>query len=139
TSGSSAIVAINNKKEVYLVKQWRYALDRSSIELPWGGRKKNETNLQCAKRELREETGLIAKKWSLLSRSSICPGILNEQAYIYLATDVSQKGRIYIPEEGDQEVITIPFQQAYQWAISKRLLDAVTISGIFLAREKLGL
>lgn len=139
TSGSSAIVALTKKNEIYLIKQWRYPLNRLSIELPWGGQKKGESGLQCAKRELKEETGLTAKKWNVLTRSSVCPGIVNEEAYIYLAQDLIQGKRHYYPEEGDQVVIKIPFSKAHQWIMKKRIHDAVTIAGVLLAKEYLKL
>ncbi len=139
TSGSSAIVALTKKNEINLIKQWRYPLNRLSIELPWGGQKKGESGLQCAKRELKEETGLTAKKWNLLTRSSVCPGIVNEDAYIYLAQGLTEGRRKTLSEESDQTVVVIPFKLVYQWIMKKKIHDAVTIAGVLLAKEYLKL
>jgi len=135
TTGSSAIVAIDEQEYIYLIKQWRYPLDQYTLELPWGGRKKQETYWQAAKRELREEAGLTAKRWKALGKIADCPGIVNEFAYLYLAQNLAVQKPIVLSEEGVQKVMRVPFIKAYRWALQGRIQDAVCVAGI--ARAKL--
>ncbi len=135
--GASAVVAINKEKRIYLVKQYRYPLQRHTLELPWGGRKSKESYLQTAKRELREETGLIARKWKHLGKVADLPGLVNEFVSIYLAQDLTAKKPIIPLEEGDQQIIIMPFKKAYDWAITGKIKDAVAVTGIVRAKKYL--
>lgn len=129
-TSSSAIIALTKDNKVYLVKQWRYPLACYTIELPWGGRKKNENFLQCAKRELEEEVGIRAQQWKSLGKVADCPGIVNEFVALYLAQGIQETHRIGISEESDQRVVLVPFARAWRWALDGTIRDAVTITGL---------
>src|SRR6266568_3431323 len=58
-----SVVALNAEREIYLIKEYNYALDNYNYKLPSGGIDAGETPLDGAKRELEEETGLIANNW----------------------------------------------------------------------------
>ncbi|MBI5038104.1 MAG: NUDIX hydrolase [Candidatus Kerfeldbacteria bacterium] len=133
-TGSSIIVALNKAGELYLVKQWRYPLSSYTLELPWGGRKPRETYLQAAKRELREEAGLVAQSWKSLGRVADCPGIVNELVSIFLARELKKVGTVTISEESDQSVATIPFSKAFRWVQTGKINDAVSIAALTRAK-----
>lgn len=86
--GSAVIMPVDAKKRVLLVKQYRLPARRFLWELPAGKIDPGETALQAAKRELKEETGCKAKKWSKLVDFFPSPGFLAEKMTIYLAQDL---------------------------------------------------
>lgn len=135
---SVATVAVTKKQEIFLIKQWRYTLGYPTIELPWGGSKKNETPLAAAKRELAEEAGLKAKKWKLLGSVEDYPGISTERAHIFLARELSKVKRRL---DGTEELalIKVPFKKAWAWVLSGTIRDAVTTTALLKAKNYLKL
>ncbi len=86
--GSAVMMAVDGKKRVLLVRQFRLPAKQYLWELPAGKVDPDETVLQAAKRELKEETGFRAKKWSKLASYFPSPGFLGEKMTIYLATEL---------------------------------------------------
>ena len=86
--GSAVMMAVDQKKRVLLVRQFRLPVGQYLWELPAGKVDEGETVLQAAKRELKEETGYKAKKWTKISSYYPSPGFLGEKMTIYLATDL---------------------------------------------------
>lgn len=74
-----------SRKQVRMVKNWRYPVRRYVTEFPMGWREKNETPLMAAKRELLEETGYTAKKWDSLGWFYLAPGISTQRGYVFAA------------------------------------------------------
>ncbi len=88
-NGSAVMMAVDDKKRVLLVRQYRLPADQYMWELPAGKVDEGEKPLQAAKRELVEETGYTAKKWKKLLSFYPSPGFVQEKMNIYLATDLS--------------------------------------------------
>lgn len=86
--GAVAILAVNEKGEVLLVRQHRCGAGRDLWEIPAGTLEPGEDPLRCAQRELWEETGLRAKKWRKLGIFYTSPGILNELMHLFLAEEL---------------------------------------------------
>lgn len=86
--GASVIIPITNKNEIYMVKQFRKAIERVLIEVPAGKIDKNEDPKVCAIRELKEETGIIAKNIKRILSIYSTPGFCDEILHIYIATDL---------------------------------------------------
>lgn len=84
------ILPVDQEGNIYLVGQWRYCLSQYSWEIPAGGCPENEEPLAAAQRELLEETGLSAKEWLLMGRCHLSNCVSDEEAFIYLATDLTQ-------------------------------------------------
>lgn len=74
-----------DRKQVTMVKNWRYPIRRYLWEFPMGWREANETPLMAAKRELLEETGLEAKRWKSLGWFYLAPGISTQRGYLFIA------------------------------------------------------
>src|SRR5581483_9776788 len=88
-NGSAVMMAVDGKKRVLLVRQYRLPADRYLWELPAGKVDEGETPLQAARRELIEETGYRAKKWEKLIRFWPSPGFVAERMTIFLATGLT--------------------------------------------------
>lgn len=87
--GSAVMMPVDEKKRILLVRQYRLAARKFLWELPAGTVDPGEKPLQTAKRELVEETGYRAKKWTKLAEFYPSPGFLTEKMTIYLATGLT--------------------------------------------------
>ena len=108
------IVALTEDQSTYLVGQYRYTLNTYSWEVPEGGVEEGESLLEGAKRELHEETGITANKWTELGELYTSNCFTNERAYIFMAQDLNQSDAK--PDSTEQlEVKKIPFTQLSKW------------------------
>ncbi|HTN20812.1 MAG TPA: NUDIX hydrolase [Pelobium sp.] len=123
------IIAIDTDDQIFMVGQYRFPLKQYSWELPEGGGPLNENPLDSAKRELLEETGLVAKNWKELLRMHLSNSVSDELGILYLANDFEQFAAQ--PEETEQlEVKKIPFEEVYQMVINGQITDSLTVAGI---------
>jgi len=129
TSPAIAIVPLTKNLETYLVGQYRYPLNVYSWEIPEGGAESDESNLEAAKRELKEETGLHADKWTYLNSLYTSNSITNEIGYIYLAEDLIS-GESEPEHTEDLTVKVVPFLEAYQMVLDYEIKDSLAIIGI---------
>ena len=88
--GSAVMMAVDDKKRVLLVRQYRLPAERYLWELPAGRLDPGETPLQAARRELAEETGYKARTWKKLASFWVSPGYVQERMTIFLATGLKQ-------------------------------------------------
>ena len=88
-AGSAVMMAVDEKKRVLLVRQFRLPAGKELWELPAGRLDPGEKPLQAAKRELIEETGYRAKKWRKLASFWVSPGYVQERMTLFLATDLT--------------------------------------------------
>jgi len=124
------IVALDDNGNIYLVGQFRYMLDEYSWEIPEGASNLDETPLDTAKRELKEETGLIAEEWTFLMRLHTSNSFTDEEAFIFLARNLIQS----TPEPDDEECLEIkriPFRNALEMVLRGEITDAMSVAAIF--------
>ena len=129
------ILPIDDEGFTYLVGQYRYAADRYSWELPAGGSDPDETPLQSAVRELKEETGLEARHWLELLDLSVSGSITDERAACFLAWGIGQSDR----DLDDQEVVRVrrvPFADALDMALRGGIDAAVSVAAILSAHAR---
>jgi len=88
--GSAVMMAVDDKKRVLLVKQYRLPAAKYLWELPAGRLDEGEKPLQAARRELAEETGYRAAKWTKLASFWVSPGYVQEKMTIFLAKDLTE-------------------------------------------------
>ncbi|MCK5759639.1 MAG: NUDIX hydrolase, partial [Clostridiales bacterium] len=88
--GACAVVALDSNGNIFLVEQYRAALDKILLEIPAGKLDPGETPEEGLKRELKEETGLSASKITLLTSIAVSPGFCTEIIHIYLAEDLTE-------------------------------------------------
>ncbi|MDZ5017126.1 NUDIX domain-containing protein, partial [Clostridium perfringens] len=81
--GASAIIAFLDEENIILVEQFRLPLNKVLLEIPAGKLDKNEDPMECAKRELQEETGYIAKDIECLGSIATAPGFCDEIIHLY--------------------------------------------------------
>jgi ADP-ribose pyrophosphatase len=89
-AGSAVMMAVDARKRVLLVRQYRLPADKYLWELPAGRLDPGEKPLQAAKRELAEETGYSARTWTKLASFWPSPGYVQEKMTIFLATDLTE-------------------------------------------------
>lgn len=134
--GGAAVVALNARQEICLLRQWRHAGGGWLWELPAGKLERGEPALQTAQRELEEEAGLRATQWQVLGQILTTPGFCDEVIHLYLAQDLqSVTAR---PQAHESiEVHWQPFSQALDWARQGIIRDAKTLLGLFYAQAQL--
>ena len=133
-SGGAAVVPISDKGEVYLVRQYRKPVEIELLEIPAGKLDKGEEPLECAKRELKEETGLEAKKMRHLIDLYCAPGYSSEKVYIYVATELIE-GEACADEGEFISTEKIPIHELVKMIINNEITDAKTVAGILLAEK----
>ena len=130
--GASAVVAIDEDKRIIMEKQFRYALNDYLLEIPAGKLDAGEDSLVCAKRELEEETGIVASEWISLGTIATSPGFCNEVIHLYVAKGLS-KGEIHWDEDEYVEVEHYTFDELLQCIKDEKIKDSKTLSALLLA------
>jgi ADP-ribose pyrophosphatase len=97
--GSAVVLPVDDKGRILLARQFRLPANDFLWEIPAGRIDPGETPLQAAKRELKEETGLTAKRWTKLFRLYMTPGFVDEQMHIYAAQELKQGKTNFIGDE----------------------------------------
>jgi ADP-ribose pyrophosphatase len=128
--GSIVILAVDDSgkiPKVLLERQYRHAAGTRLWELPAGSLDPGERPLPAAKRELLEETGYSASKWTKVLYFYVSPGFLTESMQVFLATGL-KKGKAQ-PEEDERIAVRfVPLQQAVRMAMRGKIIDAKTIA-----------
>lgn len=126
------ILPIDKNDEIWLVGQYRFPLSEYSWEIPEGGCPIGEEPLNAAKRELKEETGLVAETYSMIGRIHTSNSVCNEQGYIFLAEDLRQEQAE--PEETEQlKIRKLPLKEAVQMVMDSQITDSISIAAILKA------
>lgn len=131
--GAVAILPIDHEGNIYLVRQFRKAIDREILEIPAGKLEANEDALECAKRELAEEIGKKAISWNFLFEAWPAPGFSDEKLFFYVARDLSDT----YAKPDDDEFIHVEKYNAAEVAEKIRtgeIQDTKTIAAFLGAR-----
>jgi ADP-ribose pyrophosphatase len=132
--GAAAMVPMLNNQEVVLIKQYRHAIREFIWEIPAGTLDAGESPLNCARRELIEETGYSADDWHPLGTITPGPGYSDERINIFLASDLKIAEQQLDADEM-LNVHPIKFNNALQMILRGEISDGKTITGLFLASE----
>ena len=134
-NGAAAVVPVYEDGTTLLVRQHRVSVDRVTLEIPAGKLDSaNEDPLECAIRELREETGLKAEKMTLLTSVLTTPGFCTEKIGIYLAQGLTE-GDMHLDEDEFLNVVRMPLSEAIDMIMRGEIRDGKTICGLLLARD----
>jgi ADP-ribose diphosphatase len=132
--GAVAIVALFDDGSVLLERQFRYPHRRDFIELPAGKLEPGEPHLDTAKRELLEETGYVAAKWTRLCVIHTAIAYTDEAIELFLAKNLTKVERKL--DQGEfLEVLTVPFDEAVAMTRDGRITDAKSVTGLLWLRQ----
>lgn len=134
--GAAMIIPVNGQGNLIMLKQFRYAVQSVFIEFPAGKIDKGEDPLQTAKRELQEETGLIASKYQHLTTIHPVIGYSDERIEIYLAHDMTQ-AQARLDDEEFLDVFEISFDEAMALMKKGEITDVKTMIGLFWYQQVL--
>ena len=129
-----AVVPLDDAGNTWLVGQQRYTLGVYSWELPMGGGALEEDPLAAAKRELQEETGLIAEDWQQLMFLHTTNSITDEEGFVFLARDL-QQGRTNFDESEDLQIKKLPLAEAVEMVRNGAITDVISIAGLLRVNE----
>lgn len=129
--GGAVVIPITDDNKIILVKQFRYPLQKTLIELPAGKLDKNEDPLTCAVRELEEETGYKAKEFRKLGAIYTAPGYCTEILHIYKAVALTPGNHNREEGEHGMELLELSLDEIKKMILSGEINDAKTIAGIF--------
>jgi ADP-ribose pyrophosphatase len=138
-NGSVVMLAVDESKnpkepDILLVRQYRHAAGQFLYELPAGRIDAGEAPLAGAKRELIEETGYRAKRWTLLTKYFASPGFLCEWMQIYLARDIREG--VATPEQDENiEIFRVPLSEALGMIAARKIHDGKTLIGLLVYDE----
>ena len=130
--GGVGILALDGD-DVLLVRQYRYAFSRVLTEIPAGKREPGEEPSVTARRELKEEIGAEAEKWTELGALIASPGCYGETLYLYLAQELTF-GATHPDEDEFLDVLRMPFDEAVERCMRGELTDAKTVAALLKAK-----
>jgi ADP-ribose pyrophosphatase len=130
--GAVVVVALSDEGEVTLVRQYRHAIRRYLLEFPAGGLEPGEEPLLSAQRELREEAGLDAGRWTPLGSFYSSPGFANEILHVFLAEDL-RPGHADTDDDEDLQVVRYKVSDLYEHP--EYLQDAKSLGALILLQK----
>lgn len=123
------IIPIDEQFNTWLVGQYRFPLEEYSWEIPMGGGLIGIDKLVSAQRELKEETGLIASKWTEILRIHTSNSVTDEEGFVYLAEGLTQSETEF--EETEQlEIKKLPLKSAIDMAMNGEITDSLSLAGL---------
>ncbi|WP_216695070.1 NUDIX domain-containing protein [Dietzia psychralcaliphila] len=134
-----AVIALDDRDQVTLVRQYRHAVGERLWELPAGlCDVEGEQPVETARRELLEETGLEARSWEPVISIVPSPGFCTERVDVFLARELGEVGRPEAQhEEADMEVARMPFAEAVEAVLDGRIVNGIAVAGILAARASI--
>ena len=135
---SAFVVPFFDNADTMLVRQWRHAWNTSSWEVPAGTFDEGEEPLECARRELAEETGLVAARYRSLG---VVHGaaFLTGRAHLFLAESLTEQARSPESYEQDMEVLRLPFAEALDAALEGHIVHSGSVTALCRAARALKL
>lgn len=132
------IIPLDHEMNTWLVGQHRYTLSEWSWEIPEGGGPNDIDLLKSAKRELKEETGLTAKKWTMIQRVHLSNSVSDEEGFIFLAEGLKEGANQREDTEADMKVRKLPFSEALKMVLEGKITDGLSVLGILRVGRMIG-
>ncbi len=133
-----SVLPIDNDGNVYLTKEYHYAVERETIEAISGGIDKDENKIEAARRELKEETGMTANDWIDLGVIDPFTTVVVSPNYLFLAKGLEFSKSS--PEGTENiKVMKVSIKEAIRWAMESKITHGATTTLILKAKDYLGL
>ncbi len=136
--GAVTMVPVDEDGQVWFVRQYRHAVGETILEFPAGTLEPGEAPLACAQRELAEEIGRAAARWTRLGAFYLAPGYSTEHMVVFLARDL-RPAQAALDADEILRPERYPIAEVDQWMRDGRIRDAKTLAAWLLARPHLGL
>ncbi len=132
-----SVFPVTPENEVYLVRQFRYNFGKLTLESMSGFIEHGEAPLAAARRELKEETGIVAKQWKELSKYHLAASVLKTTNHLFLAWDLEQG--IATPMEDEEiKVVKFPIHEAVQMVMTGEINHSSTMIGLLMLEKVIG-
>ena len=132
------VIPIDADGNTYLVGQYRYPLTEYSWEIPEGGAPVGTDLLDSAQRELQEETGLVARRWTKMARIHTSNSATDEEGFIYIAEDLTPGP--HAPEETEAlQLLKLPLNEAVAMVMDGRITDSISMAGLLMVARQRGI
>lgn len=129
-----AVVAVDEKDNVLLVKQYRTPVEKELLEIPAGGIDAGEKPEEAVRREMQEETGFLPRKLVRLGGFYSAPGFCTEYLHLYLATDLIQS-QLFAEDTESIKLVRVPVKEIPALLTSGKIEDAKSIAGLYMYLE----
>ena len=131
------IIPVDEEGYTWLVGQYRYALEEYCWEIPMGGGPLEIDILESARRELKEETGFTAAKWTMIARIHTSNSVTDEEGFVFLAEGLTP-GETAPEETEDLVVRKVHLREAVAMVMDNRITDSISVGGLLKAARMLG-
>jgi 8-oxo-dGTP pyrophosphatase MutT (NUDIX family) len=128
------IIPVDANGNTWLVGQYRYPLNEYSWEIPMGGGPVERDILESAQRELKEETGMTARRWTNIARLHTSNSVTDEEGFVFLAEDL-EYGEVEHEETEELHIWKLPLTEAVQMCMDNRITDAISVAGLLKAER----
>ncbi|KUG06789.1 NUDIX domain-containing protein [Solirubrum puertoriconensis] len=128
------IIPVDAEGNTWLVGQYRYPLNEYSWEIPMGGGPVELDILESAQRELKEETGMNARRWTNIARLHTSNSVTDEEGFVFLAEDL-EYGEVAPEETEELHLWKLPLAEAVQMCMNNRITDAISVAGLLKAER----
>lgn len=137
--GAVGILAIDDAGCIVMLRQYRYAVGEVLLEVPAGKLEPGEDPAACAPRELAEEVGLAADRWTLLTSYYSSPGFCDERIHLYLAEGLRETTPSSVDDEEFVEPVRVPVEEALTMVGDGRIRNAIAVIAVLEAARRRGL
>ncbi|MGV3641497.1 MAG: NUDIX domain-containing protein [Adhaeribacter sp.] len=128
------VIPIDEQGYTYLIGQYRYALEEYSWEIPMGGGSMDLDPLESARRELKEETGFTAARWTNISRLHTSNSVTDEEGFVFLAEELTA-GETEFEETEDLRIRRVTLAEAVNMVMDNQITDAISVAGLLKAEK----
>ena len=133
--GGVCVVAVDDEKNVYMVRQYRYPTNQVLLEIPAGKLEYGEDHFEAAKRELEEEAGYKAEVFEYLGGYYVSPGFTNEVIHVYFA-DKLTKTQVNPDEDEFLDILELEPEKVYKMVYDNEICDAKSVIGLLLTKNR---
>ena len=128
------VIPLDEDQNTWIVGQYRFPLERYTWEIPEGGGALTEQPLDAAKRELSEEVGISAEKWTKIMEFDVSNASTDEKGILYLAQNLSFH-QAHPDENEELAVKKIPFEELYQMVLSGEVTDSLSVLAVLKVKD----